>query len=156
MSQATKKVVSSPALNLQTLDHLQSEDLVLWVASDERPLRAAAGYVDWRCNGWLSRLIASGQFRCERGEKLLTLSQGRILAKRVFLIGIGETKSFHARSAEELGQETAKMLEAAASRDVAVGLPGVGDQDTHAELLKTLQKHAGNTKLTTWGPWRRG
>ncbi len=86
----------------------------------------------------------------------MTLSQGRILAKRVFLIGLGETKSFHSRAAEELGLETAKMLEAAASSDVAVGLPGVGDLDTHAELLKTLQKNVGNTKLTTWGPWRRG
>ena len=39
-------------LSLAALDGLQAQDLVLFCASDERPLKAAAGYVDWRTNGW--------------------------------------------------------------------------------------------------------
>lgn len=148
-------LVSVPSLGLDTLDNLQCEDIVLWIASDERPLKAAAGYVDWRCNGWLSRLITSGQFRCERDERLLTLSAGRINQRRVFLVGIGEGKGFHARSAEELGSATAEMLGQAAAQDVAFGLPGTGDPDAHAQLLATLQKQLTSAKMTSWGPWRK-
>ena len=154
-----KKLQLSPSLSLQTLDHLDHDDLVLWIASDERPLKAAAGYVDWRCNGWLSRLVTSGQFRCERGEQLLTLSQGRLRAKRVFLVGLGEQKSFHSRGAEEIGALSAKMLVSAAASDIALGLPGTGDADAHAELLqtvlRTLQQEPRSAKMTAWGPWRK-
>jgi len=142
-------------LSLPALDALTATDLVLFCAVDERPLRAAAGYVDWRTNGWLSRLILTGQFRCQRGERLLTLSAGRLSASRIFLFGLGEAKAFAAKAAEELGGDVARALNEAGAAEVALGYPGAGEEDAIRVLLDTVQKKSSVSNMTAWGPWRK-
>jgi Cytosol aminopeptidase family, N-terminal domain len=166
-SQRRPEVHNIQQLSLETLDALTAPDLVIWVASDERPLKGGAGYVDWRANGWLSRLIANGNFKCQRGERLLTLSQGRLQASRVFLLGLGEAKSYNARSAAEVAQEALAMFDDAAVTHVALALPGSGDSDAHKQLLESIlagfgkkpenkgPKNSESAKMTTWGPWRK-
>ncbi len=153
------EVVQVPALSLETLDQLEARDLVLWIAADEKPLKGGAGYVDWRSNGWLSRLIAGGQFGCKRGERMLTLSPGRLRAERLFLMGLGDSKSYNARSATDLAEEAARVLDEAAATDVAIAVPGTGDADAHKQLFESLvaslEKKSRSSKMTTWGPWRK-
>jgi hypothetical protein len=153
------EIATAPQLSLEQLDRLPATDLVLWLASDERPFKGGAGLVDWRANGWLSRLVVNGQFRCQKGERMLTLSQGRLNAQRVFLLGVGESKSYNARSAAELAGDAAKILDEAAATDIALALPGSGDADAHRQLLESLvaelSKSDREAKLTTWGPWRK-
>jgi hypothetical protein len=140
-------------LNLDTLDALPAGDLVLFCASDERPLLAAAGYVDWRVNGWLSRLLIDGVFVGREGECLLTPGQGRIPPERIFLFGLGEGQAFVSGRAENLGERCAAVLAEAKTDDIVLGQPGVGDRDAHQALLAALAKRIDRAKMTTWGSW---
>jgi len=63
----------------------------LW--ADVRPLRGAAGLLDWRLNGRLSRLLREGRLEGVIGEKLLFFTT-RVPWRRVLTIGLGATTSF--------------------------------------------------------------
>ena len=58
-------------LTLEALDPLPVDTVCLFVSEDERPLGGAAGFVDWRLCGQLSRLLVDGFFKGTRGESLL-------------------------------------------------------------------------------------
>ena len=146
---------SIPQLSLDTLDSLPMGDLALFCASEERPLLAAAGYVDWRLNGWLSRLIVRQQFKGEKKERLLTPSMGRIPPQRIFLFGIGPGSEFKHKMAADLGETIAEGLKQTATTALTVGLPGYGDSDAHEALLHAIVKHLATVKMTTWGPWSK-
>jgi hypothetical protein len=68
--------------------------LVLTFFRDERPLRGAAGLVDWRLCGRLSRLIKQGRMRGERGETLLMPPGRRLPYERLILFGLGTANPF--------------------------------------------------------------
>ena len=59
------------------------------VYSDERPLRGLAGHVDWRLNGFLSRLAMQDRLVGAPGEWLLVHTQGRLPYTHLFLVGMG-------------------------------------------------------------------
>jgi hypothetical protein len=63
---------------------------------DRRPLRGGAGLADWRLCGWLSGLVGAARLRGEWGEAALLLTQGRLLAPRVLLLGLGAHDRFGA------------------------------------------------------------
>jgi hypothetical protein len=69
------------------------ELLVAPFFADERPLRGAAGLVDWRLCGRLSRLIASGRIQGELGETTL-LPAMRLAFQKVVLVGLGPSEAF--------------------------------------------------------------
>ena len=54
------------------------EILVTGFFEDERPLRGAGGYVDWRLNGLLSRYLIEKNLLGVWKETVLIPSQGRI------------------------------------------------------------------------------
>ena len=81
--------VSSVLLTLDALDPLPVDTVCLFVSEDERPLGGAAGFVDWRLCGQLSRLLVDGFFKGTRGESLLLPSNGRIGAPRLVVLGLG-------------------------------------------------------------------
>jgi hypothetical protein len=53
----SKLSVKTLPVSLQSLDRLSVDVLVLGPFENERPLRGAAGYCDWRLNGRLSRML---------------------------------------------------------------------------------------------------
>lgn len=63
----------------------------LW--TDVRPLRGAAGLLDWRLNGRLSQLVREGRLQGDAGEKLLFFTT-RVPWRRVLTIGVGSTNGF--------------------------------------------------------------
>jgi hypothetical protein len=67
--------------------------LVVPVWSDVRPLRGAAGLLDWRLCGRLSQMLRDGNISGAAGEKLL-LATGRVVWQRVLAIGLGESVAF--------------------------------------------------------------
>jgi hypothetical protein len=67
--------------------------LVVPVWSDVRPLRGAAGLLDWRLCGRLSQMLRDGKISGAAGEKLL-LATGRVAWQRVLAIGLGESVAF--------------------------------------------------------------
>lgn len=146
-------VAKVPTLSLEALDTLPAGDLVLFCAEDERPLQAAAGYVDWRLNGWLSKQVLAGKFTGKSGERLLTPGAGLLNNQRVFVFGIGSSDQFHTQIAESIGQEVGKALKAAHTDKLVIGQPGVGEPDAWRVLLQALRRSLDSVKMTTWGSW---
>ena len=59
-------------VDLGRWDHCPGGDaLVVPLWADVRPLRGAAGLLDWRLNGRLSQLLREGRLLGAAGEKLL-------------------------------------------------------------------------------------
>jgi leucyl aminopeptidase len=90
---ATSQIAFVP-VDLSRWDRCPSGDaIVVPVWADVRPLRGAAGLLDWRLNGRLSRLLREGRLDGLAGEKLL-LFTNRVPWRRVLTIGLGPTTSF--------------------------------------------------------------
>lgn len=111
--------------SLEALDHLQADVLLLGVFDDDRPLKGAAGYCDWRLNGRLSRMLQSGSFKSQADEVLLTDTAGRIPVPRVLLFGLGPRQALDLaafRSVVRMMLVTAKKM---GSSHLAMEMPGV-------------------------------
>jgi len=84
-----------------SLDELQTEVIVLPFFSDERPLQGAAGLIDWRLCGALSRKLMAGYLRGTFGEKALLVNPDKLKSERLLLIGLGQRASFDGCVARE-------------------------------------------------------
>jgi hypothetical protein len=91
MTEGPRRTFSVPA---EPVEELPSELLVLFCYSDERPLRGAAGRVDWRLCGQLSALMVEGELSGAPGQRLLLPVQDRRMgASSVLVLGVGEVAS---------------------------------------------------------------
>lgn len=116
----------SCALNgLDTLDGLSVETLVLAPFRDERPLRGAAGFCDWRLNGRISRLLLSGWFACKPREVLLMDTGNRIGPSSLFLFGQGQRMTMDLTSFRRSMDRILGTLQKAGRDSLAIDLPGV-------------------------------
>jgi len=81
-------------VDLGRWDHGPGGDaLVVPIWTDVRPLRGAAGLLDWRLNGRLSQLLRDGRVEGEVGEKLLFFTT-RVPWRRILTVGVGPTTGF--------------------------------------------------------------
>lgn len=119
--------VNTVPLTLDALDPLPVDTVCLFVSEDERPLGGAAGFVDWRLCGQLSRLLVDGFFKGTRGESLLLPSNGRIGAPRLVVLGLGPGgEALHPGVLRTALSQAADVLNRARVDSVALELPGRG------------------------------
>jgi hypothetical protein len=99
------------------------ELLVLPFFVDERPLRGAAGLVDWRLCGRLSKLLLAGKVAGGLGETTL-FPVGRLPFRKVLLFGMGDSERFD----EEIYRDAVKTIRHVVKRlgvkRFALPLPG--------------------------------
>jgi leucyl aminopeptidase len=107
-----------------SLDELQTEVIVLPFFSDERPLQGAAGLIDWRLCGSLSRKLMAGYLQGTFGEKALLANPGKLKSERLLLIGLGESASFDESVARKACALIAEALREAKVSTAALALPG--------------------------------
>jgi hypothetical protein len=74
------------------LDDIDNELALVLTYQDQRPLKGQAGLLDWRLNGYLSRLILNNRFMGQWGEALLMPSNGRVGAKELLVLGLGASQ----------------------------------------------------------------
>ncbi|HLU65692.1 MAG TPA: M17 family peptidase N-terminal domain-containing protein [Kofleriaceae bacterium] len=98
--------------------------LVLTFFRDERPLRGAAGLVDWRLCGRLSRLIKLGRIRGEAGESLLMPPGRRLPFSRIILFGLGAAGPFDEQVFRGHVRRIRDVVRRAGVREYAVQPPG--------------------------------
>lgn len=123
--------------SLAAVDALCAETLALCLTTDVRPLAGAAGYVDWRLCGGLSRMLLSGIVTGAAGEKVLMPTGGLIPPLRIFLFGWGESERLQDVALERF-QWMVEILDKARVSSVAVALPEPADR-----LLGLVDAHLG-------------
>jgi hypothetical protein len=97
--------------------------LVVPVWSDVRPLRGAAGLLDWRLCGRLSHLIQQGRLCGTTGEKLLLVTN-RIPWPRVLVLGLGESTAFDDGTFQSTADRCLDTLRRIGANSLAIAFPG--------------------------------
>lgn len=98
----------------------------------ERPLRGAAGRVDWRLCGLASDLLADGRMRERAGDALLVPAAGRLAASRVMLFGLGRRSSLSAARIQKITASAIRRGLALGARRLALSPPGEDGISRHA------------------------
>lgn len=116
--------VTTHPVGLEALDALPAlEALCVFVAENERPLVGAAGFVDWRLCGGLSRILQSAFFTGEAGDSLLVATEGALPIPRIFAVGMGRGGPLTREKLDALLTQAAEILRRAGMREVALELP---------------------------------
>jgi hypothetical protein len=110
--------------SMQSLDALQAELIVLPFFSDERPLAGAAGLIDWRLCGALSRKLMAGYLDGHFGEKGIVATPPKLKAEGLLLVGLGPSAAFDRQVAEKACALIADALAQAKVSTAALALPG--------------------------------
>lgn len=112
------------AAQQEGLDQLQTELIVLPYFSDERPLIGAAGLIDWRLCGALSRKLMAGYIEGRFGEKALLTNPAALKSDGLLLVGLGQSAKFGLDTASKACGVIAGALREAKVSTVALALPG--------------------------------
>ncbi len=133
--------------NLESLDGLTADALCVLLTEDERPLSGAAGYLDWRLCGGLSRVLLRGFFKGERGEQLLMPTSRTMPVPRLFAVGAGPAKTLDGAAFNALLETSGQMLKKAGVASVALCLPrcSVHDPAKSYPLKKKFAPAFGGT-----------
>ena len=76
------------------VEKLISDMLILPIFSDEKPLKGITAAIDWRLCGKISKLLISEQINGDFNEKTIFSPKGKLKIKNLFLVGLGDKKSF--------------------------------------------------------------
>lgn len=112
------------APDLRKLDALSSEALSIVFFQDERPLRGAAGLVDWRLGGFLSRAITQGHFSGALNDRVLVPTRRRLGFDKLFLFGAGPESQLSERIFVTVVERILATLHGVGVRASLVSLPG--------------------------------
>jgi hypothetical protein len=105
---------------------------------DERPLRGAAGLVDWRLCGALSRLIRARRTRGARGDAVLMPADGGLLAERVLALGLGPVAQCDQAAGLDAVVEALARAAALRVRSLALPAPFVAEPGEDERGLDAL------------------
>jgi leucyl aminopeptidase len=108
----------------RSLDELEAEIIVLPFFSDERPLCGAAGLLDWRLCGALSRKLMAGYLDGSFGQKALLTAPPKLKSDRLLLVGLGESRAFDNEVAQRACALIVEALTKAQVSNAALVLPG--------------------------------
>jgi len=79
---------------LQDIKKIDAEALIVGFFQDIRPLKGAAGQLDWLLCGALSSLLIKNKLKGALGEMALLTSQGKVPSQKIFLVGLGAKAGF--------------------------------------------------------------
>ena len=124
MTSRTVEMSLAP-IDLQTWDRDCHGDLVaVCIWDDVRPLRGAAGLIDWRLSGKLSSLIQSGRLTGADGEQLLFPTGGRLPWSVAMVMGLGSRTGFSTTRFHTAVQRFCATMRGLDVHDVALAPPG--------------------------------
>ena len=135
--------------SVDAFDHLEVDTIVVGLTADVRPLPGAAGFLDWRLCGALSRCCKTGVLSGRAGERVLMPADHGLPAARIVVVGAGDKATLTERCAAFF-KHVREVLTQTKSTSCVVVLPEPGQQlmaHIDPELGAPLQK-----KL--WGVFR--
>jgi len=109
---------------LRRLDEVASEVLACGVFVDERPPGGAAGLVDWRLSGTVSRLVDRGFVTGAQGEVVMLPLRPKLPFDKALLFGLGARGSFTDGVFRDITAHMLRAMEGLCARTAVVELPG--------------------------------
>jgi hypothetical protein len=110
--------------DLRRLDEVASEVLACGVFTDERPHHGAAGLVDWRLSGTVSRLLADGFVTGRLGEVVMLPLRPKLPFDKALLFGLGTRATFTDEVFRDVTAHMLRATEGLCARTAVVELPG--------------------------------
>jgi len=118
-------------INNQSLNQVKTDLLVVNLFSETRQLQGATALADKALGGLITKLLKAGEINGELGKVSLIHCQGKLLAQRIAVVGLGKR--------EEFGLDEARTAAAAAIRTA---------KEIHASRLATIAHGAGSGGLS--------
>ena len=118
---------------------------------DVRPLKGAAGALDWILCGALSRLVRERRVRGALGDVALLTSSGKIPAGKVFLFGLGRRGDLAPESLQAAARTVAASLAGAGVRQAVLDflpLDDAADESGITAVRRGLREGAGGYALS--------
>lgn len=109
---------------------VSTETIVLGIFKGVQRPGGAAGVVDKKLGGALSDLLSDGDFQGKKGETFLLRTDGKISAKRVLLVGLGDPEKFSTDAAREVSAIAAKTCAKFSEMATIVHGSGIGGLET--------------------------
>lgn len=140
-------------LDLPRWDQAPGGDLfVVPVWTDVRPMRGAAGLVDWRLNGRLSEELRNERFVGDRGDRLL-LPTRRLPWRAILALGLGATRDFDDDRFRDALDAAFAVMRGLRLSTMAAGLPGreIGrlDPERAATLFRLAAQDRDHVRALT-------
>jgi len=101
-----------------------SKALVMGFFTDERPLRGGVGMVDWRLNGYVSRLLSARRLSGDSTECTLVASSGRLGSDFALLVGLGPRAHYGYERITEITSGATQTLQKLQVEEFALEVPG--------------------------------
>src|SRR3989338_3850129 len=113
--------------NVQQVESSRCDLLVVSAFEGATKLVGAAAAVDTAVGGLLSKTVQERKFRGFVGEVLMIQTVGKILAKRVLLVGLGPKTSFSLETVRRVSGVAIHEAKRVYAKTIASALFGVGD-----------------------------
>jgi hypothetical protein len=110
-------------LSKERVDVQECDILVTGFFEDERPLKGSSGWIDWRLNGKLSRLLMEKKLTGNWKEATLIPTQGRVTPRLTLLLGLGEVKEYNHLRLRELPPHLLEILKKLDAFNICLSLP---------------------------------
>jgi hypothetical protein len=120
-------------LDTEPAERVRADLLVAPFFLGERPLRGAAGRIDWRLGGHLSAMLARGAFDGAVDEAVLVPTGARLRAPRALLVGLGPRESFVPKTLRAATRRAVVRAAALRAGCVALVLPAEAEGGLPAE-----------------------
>jgi hypothetical protein len=112
----------------------------LW--TDVRPLRGAAGLLDWRMCGRLSAMLVSGKVTGAEGEQTLFPSAHRLPWRLVLALGAGPRRDFSEKRFQASVRRAFDAAKGLGARRLALALPGRDGERAAASAAALTSRRA--------------
>jgi hypothetical protein len=98
--------------------------LVAGFFRDERPLRGSAGLLDWRLNGYVSKLLEDERLSGDANESTLVASQGRLPSNVALFVGLGGRSLYGFNQITNVISDVTRTLQKLHIDEFALEIPG--------------------------------
>lgn len=137
---------------MRQLDLITTEIIVVPIAEDERPATGAAGLLDYRLGGRISKLLEEQAVDGALGQVHLVPGRPKSTFDRVLLLGEGRSTELNLHVYTRIIEQLLRGLEHLGARRAVVELPGRRNgkipADQAVEILLELTKD--NPWFDTW------
>jgi hypothetical protein len=107
----------------ERLEEISAEVLVLFHLEDEPAPRGRLGWVDWILGSTLSRLRARGKFAGQRGVTALLSTDGKLVADRLLVVGLGPRRDLSMTVLYRLSYQAAQTVLNLRCTRIALDIP---------------------------------